>query len=45
MQQNYEYEIIDLLILGDYSFSDLAEMFEIPISEVKRIYRNYMASL
>ena len=35
----FEDEILDLLILGDYTFLEVAEMYEMTVSEVKRIYR------
>lgn len=31
--------ILDMLILGDYTFEEVAKYFDIPISEVKRIYK------
>jgi|15BtaG_2_1085339.scaffolds.fasta_scaffold46017_2 DNA-directed RNA polymerase specialized sigma24 family protein len=34
-----EDEILYLLILGGYTFEDVAEMFDLPVSEIKRIYR------
>jgi len=34
-----EDEILYLLILGGYTFKDVAEMFDLPVSEIKRIYR------
>lgn len=36
-----EQEILDELILGGYSFKEVAEMFELPVSAIKKIYRDY----
>lgn len=38
----YKEEIIDWLVLGEYSFSDVAEEFEIEVDEVREIYNNYI---
>jgi len=35
-------EILDLLILGDYPFAEVAEEFDLPVREVKKIYSNYL---
>ncbi len=35
----FEDEILDLLILGGYSFAEVAERYGITVAEVKRIYR------
>ena len=34
-----EDEILDLLILGGYSFKEVAEMYNISVAKVKSIYR------
>ena len=35
-------EIIDWIVLGQYSFSDVAEKFGIEVEEVRFIYNNYI---
>ena len=37
--QGMREEILDLLILGSYSFEEVASEFEISLDEVTRIYR------
>ena len=39
-----EQEILDELILGGYSFKEVADMFELPIKEIKSIYKKYLES-
>tara|TARA_R110000765_G_scaffold108217_2_gene199219 strand:+ start:243 stop:374 length:132 start_codon:yes stop_codon:yes gene_type:complete len=39
---NYKDEIIDWLVLGGYSLSDVAEEFEIEVEEVRFIYNEYI---
>lgn len=34
-------EILDLLIICDYTFKEVAERFELSIAEVKRIYTHH----
>jgi hypothetical protein len=36
-----EQEILDELILGGYSFKEVADMYELPVREIKRIYKDY----
>lgn len=40
MTRRTEDEILDLLILGGYSFIEVAEMYEMTVKEIKRIYRS-----
>jgi len=37
--QGMREEILDLIILGNYSFEEVANEFEISVEEVTRIYR------
>tara|TARA_R110002020_G_C16029942_1_gene752785 strand:+ start:160 stop:375 length:216 start_codon:yes stop_codon:yes gene_type:complete len=36
-----EDEIMDLLILSDFTFKEVADRFEISVAEVKRIFKEY----
>ena len=39
---NYKDEIIDWLVLGGYSLSEVAKEFEIEVEEVRFIYNEYI---
>lgn len=37
-----EDEIMNLLILGEYSYAEVAKKFEMTVTEIKNIYRKNM---